>query len=140
MNISELFIKRPVATILVMFGILLAGGMGYRLLPVADLPTVDFPTVSVTATLSGASPETMAAGKDTGRIKTAHPPACRANKLSARAPREQIALAARVIERIRFLLLNASSCGGVFQDCGAPLTAGSSSSFLLKPSSSGVGT
>ena len=61
MNISSLFIRRPVATILVMFGILLAGGMGYRLMPVADLPTVDFPTISVTATLAGASPETMAA-------------------------------------------------------------------------------
>ena len=61
MNVSALFIKRPVATILIMFGILLAGVMGYRLLPVADLPTVDFPTISVTATLSGASPETMAA-------------------------------------------------------------------------------
>lgn len=61
MNISSLFIKRPVATILVMFAILLAGGLGYSLLPVADLPTVDFPTIQVTANLSGANAETMAA-------------------------------------------------------------------------------
>ena len=61
MNISAVFIRRPVATILIMFGILLAGAAGYRLLPVADLPTVDFPTIQVSAALSGASPETMAA-------------------------------------------------------------------------------
>jgi HAE1 family hydrophobic/amphiphilic exporter-1 len=59
-SISELFIKRPVMTTLVMAGILLFGVMGYRLLPVSDLPTVDFPTISVSANLSGASPETMA--------------------------------------------------------------------------------
>lgn len=61
MSLSSLFIKRPVATILVMFAILLAGGLGYSLLPVADLPTVDFPTIQVTANLSGANAETMAA-------------------------------------------------------------------------------
>lgn len=61
MNISEIFVKRPVATILVMLAILLAGTMGYRLLPVADLPTVDFPTIQVSANLSGANAETMAA-------------------------------------------------------------------------------
>ncbi|MDL2210054.1 efflux RND transporter permease subunit [Desulfovibrio sp. OttesenSCG-928-O18] len=60
MNISDIFIKRPVATILIMFAILLAGGIGYKLLPVADLPTVDFPTIEVTANLSGANAETMA--------------------------------------------------------------------------------
>lgn len=60
MNISAPFIRRPVATVLVMFAILLAGGLGYRLLPVADLPTVDFPTIQVTANLSGANAETMA--------------------------------------------------------------------------------
>ncbi len=60
MSISELFIKRPVATVLVMFAILLGGALGYRLLPVADLPTVDFPTILVTAELSGANAETMA--------------------------------------------------------------------------------
>jgi hydrophobic/amphiphilic exporter-1 (mainly G- bacteria), HAE1 family len=60
-NISGLFIRRPVATTLVMLAILLFGVMGYRLLPVSDLPNVDFPTISVFANLPGASPETMAA-------------------------------------------------------------------------------
>ena len=61
MSLSSLFIKRPVATVLIMFAILLAGSLGYKLLPVADLPTVDFPTIQVTANLSGANAETMAA-------------------------------------------------------------------------------
>ena len=61
MNIAEIFIRRPVMTTLVMAGILLAGIMGYRLLPVSDLPNVDFPTLQVTASLPGASPETIAA-------------------------------------------------------------------------------
>ncbi len=60
MNISELFIRRPIMTTLVMAAILLFGIMGYRLLPVSDLPNVDFPTIQVTANLPGASPETMA--------------------------------------------------------------------------------
>jgi hydrophobic/amphiphilic exporter-1 (mainly G- bacteria), HAE1 family len=60
MSISELFIKRPVMTTIVMVGILIFGGMAYRLLPVNDLPNVDFPTISVGASLPGASPETMA--------------------------------------------------------------------------------
>ncbi|MBI3300606.1 MAG: efflux RND transporter permease subunit [Deltaproteobacteria bacterium] len=60
MNIPELFIRRPVMTTLVMLGILLFGLMGYRLLPISDLPNVDFPTLQVSATLPGASPETMA--------------------------------------------------------------------------------
>jgi HAE1 family hydrophobic/amphiphilic exporter-1 len=60
MNISELFIRRPVTTTLVMVGILMFGAMGYRVLPVSDLPTVDFPTITVTANLPGASAETMA--------------------------------------------------------------------------------
>ncbi|HMA29438.1 MAG TPA: efflux RND transporter permease subunit, partial [Thermoanaerobaculia bacterium] len=60
MNISELFIRRPVATTLVMLAILFFGIVGYRLLPVSDLPNVDFPTIQVTAGLPGASPETMA--------------------------------------------------------------------------------
>ena len=60
MNISELFIRRPVMTTLVMAGILIFGIVGYRLLPVSDLPSVDYPTISVNATLPGASPETMA--------------------------------------------------------------------------------
>jgi HAE1 family hydrophobic/amphiphilic exporter-1 len=60
MNVSELFIRRPIMTFLVMLAILLFGVMGYRLLPVSDLPNVDFPTILVTANLPGASPETMA--------------------------------------------------------------------------------
>jgi HAE1 family hydrophobic/amphiphilic exporter-1 len=60
MNISELFIRRPVMTTLVMGGILLFGAMAYKLLPVSDLPNVDFPTIQVSASLPGASPETMA--------------------------------------------------------------------------------
>lgn len=60
MNIPELFIKRPVMTTLVMFGVLLFGIVAYRLLPVSELPNVDFPTIQVSATLPGASPETMA--------------------------------------------------------------------------------
>src|SRR6267378_2038335 len=60
MNISELFIRRPVMTTLVMLGILMFGLMAYRLLPVSNLPNVDFPTIQVNASLPGASPETMA--------------------------------------------------------------------------------
>jgi HAE1 family hydrophobic/amphiphilic exporter-1 len=60
MNIPAVFIRRPVATSLVMFGILLFGLVGYRLLPVSDLPSVDYPTINVSASLAGASPETMA--------------------------------------------------------------------------------
>ena len=61
MNITEPFIRRPVMTTLVMAGILLFGVIGFRSLPVSDLPNVDFPTIQVTASLPGASPETMAA-------------------------------------------------------------------------------
>ena len=61
MNITDLFIRRPVMTALVMLGILLFGIIGYRLLAVSDLPNVDFPTIMVGASLPGASPETMAA-------------------------------------------------------------------------------
>src|SRR5207247_2125332 len=60
-NITEIFIARPVMTTLVMIGILLFGVAGYRALPVSDLPNVDFPTIQVTANLPGANPETMAA-------------------------------------------------------------------------------
>jgi len=60
MNITEVFIKRPVMTALVMIGIILFGIAGYRALPVSDLPNVDFPTIQVNASLPGASPETMA--------------------------------------------------------------------------------
>src|SRR6202040_2630846 len=60
MNLSALFIKRPVTTTLLMLGILVFGVMAYRLLPVSDLPVVDFPTIQVQAGLPGANPETMA--------------------------------------------------------------------------------
>ena len=60
MSITDLFIRRPVMTTLVMLGILLFGVMGYRVLPVSDLPNVDFPTIQVQAAYPGASPETMA--------------------------------------------------------------------------------
>ncbi len=61
MNISELFIRRPVATSLLTIGFALAGIVAFKLLPVAPLPQVDFPTISVQVQLPGASPETMAA-------------------------------------------------------------------------------
>ncbi|HVB28327.1 MAG TPA: efflux RND transporter permease subunit, partial [Terriglobia bacterium] len=60
MNLSEIFIRRPVMTTLIMLGILLFGIMAYRQLPVSDLPSVDYPTITVSASLPGASPETMA--------------------------------------------------------------------------------
>src|SRR5882757_1346112 len=60
MNISEGFIKRPIATSLLMLAIALFGMVAYRSLPVSDLPNVDLPTLLVTAALPGASPETMA--------------------------------------------------------------------------------
>ena len=60
MSISEIFIRRPIATVLVMAAILLVGIAGYRLLPVNDLPNVDFPTIYVQANLPGADPDTMA--------------------------------------------------------------------------------
>jgi HAE1 family hydrophobic/amphiphilic exporter-1 len=60
MNISTTFIQRPIATSLLMAAIALFGLVAYRSLPVSDLPNVDFPTLLVTASLPGASPETMA--------------------------------------------------------------------------------
>ena len=60
MNFSETFIRRPIATSLLMAAIALFGLVAYRSLPVSDLPNVDFPTLLVTASLPGASPETMA--------------------------------------------------------------------------------
>ena len=60
MNISAPFINRPVATTLLTLGIALAGVLAFTKLPVAPLPQVDFPTISVSAQLPGASPETVA--------------------------------------------------------------------------------
>ena len=61
MNLPELCIRRPVMTTLLMAAFVIFGLIAYRALPVSELPSVDFPTISVTATLPGASPETMAA-------------------------------------------------------------------------------
>ena len=61
MNFSETFIRRPIATSLLMAAIVLFGIVAYRSLPVSDLPNVDFPTLLITASLPGASPETMSA-------------------------------------------------------------------------------
>ena len=61
MNFSAIFVRRTVMTTLLMAALLIFGILGYRLLPVSDLPNVDFPTIVVTAGLPGASPETMAA-------------------------------------------------------------------------------
>jgi HAE1 family hydrophobic/amphiphilic exporter-1 len=60
MNLSGIFIRRPVTTTLLMLGIIVFGVMAYFQLPVADLPSIDFPTIRVSAALPGASPETMA--------------------------------------------------------------------------------
>ena len=59
MNVSEPFIQRPIATSLLMFGVLLMGMLGYTLLPISSLPPVDFPTIQVTAQYPGASPDVM---------------------------------------------------------------------------------
>ncbi len=60
MNISDIFIKRPIMTSLVMTAVMIFGVFAYRILPVNDLPNIDFPTIQVNASLPGASPETMA--------------------------------------------------------------------------------
>src|ERR1700760_3839776 len=60
MSPSEFLIRRPVATTLLLTGVALSGAVAFRILPVSPLPQVDFPTISVNASLPGASPETMA--------------------------------------------------------------------------------
>ncbi len=60
MNIAELFIRRPITTTLITSVIIMFGIIAYRTLPVSDLPNVDYPTIQVSASLPGASPETMA--------------------------------------------------------------------------------
>src|ERR1700721_4312392 len=59
MNFSEVFIRRPIATSLLMAGIALFGVIAYNSLPVSDMPNVDYPTISVSASLPGADPGTM---------------------------------------------------------------------------------
>ena len=84
MNICEPAIRRPVGTTLLAVGLLLVGVVAYRFLPVASMPTVDYPTISVTASRPGADPETMAATvaapleRRLGEVRQAHaatPPA-----------------------------------------------------------------
>ena len=65
MNISEPFIRRPIATSLLMVGVILLGALGYKLLPISALPAVDFPTIQVFAQLPGASPDVMASSVTT---------------------------------------------------------------------------
>src|SRR5690349_20867860 len=60
MNISENFIRRPIATSLLMAAIALFGVISFRALPVSDLPQIDYPTITVSASLPGANPDTMA--------------------------------------------------------------------------------
>ena len=69
MNFSAIFIRRPVATILLAIAMTALGAFAYQLLPVAALPNVDFPTISVSASLPGASPDTMASSVATPLIK-----------------------------------------------------------------------
>src|SRR5438477_11912163 len=61
MNISEPAIRRPVGTTLIAIGLFLVGAVAYHFLPVASMPVVDYPTISVSANRPGADPETMAA-------------------------------------------------------------------------------
>ena len=61
MNVSRIFIRRPIATALMIAGLFAFGAFAFTLLPVSALPSVEFPTISVTAQLPGASPEVMAA-------------------------------------------------------------------------------
>src|SRR5438876_7936659 len=61
MNITEPFVRRPVATTLLTIGVALGGAVSFFLMPVSPLPQIDFPTISIAASLPGASPEVMAA-------------------------------------------------------------------------------
>jgi hydrophobe/amphiphile efflux-1 (HAE1) family protein len=65
MNVSEIFIRRPIATSLLMAGVILLGLLGYALLPISALPNVDFPTIQVTTQLPGAAPDVMASSVTT---------------------------------------------------------------------------
>src|SRR4051812_21787178 len=60
MNIADIFIRRPIMTSLIMLAVMIFGLFAYRLLPVNDLPNIDYPTIQVRSDLPGASPETMA--------------------------------------------------------------------------------
>src|SRR5512140_488438 len=69
MNIADLFIRRPIMTSLIMIAIFIFGVVSYRLLPVNDLPNVDFPTIQVNASLPGANPDTMASTNGIGSTR-----------------------------------------------------------------------
>jgi len=69
MNISALFIRRPVATILIAVAMVVVGGLAYFQLPVAALPDVEFPVIAVSASLPGAAPDAMATSVATPLIK-----------------------------------------------------------------------
>ena len=73
MNLPELCIRRPVMTTLLMAAFVIFGVIAYRALPVSELPNVDFPTISVSASLPGASPETMASAVATARRSESAP-------------------------------------------------------------------
>ncbi len=60
MNLSRVFIERPVATLMLVLALALFGAIAYKQLPINDLPQVDFPTLRISASLPGANPETMA--------------------------------------------------------------------------------
>jgi HAE1 family hydrophobic/amphiphilic exporter-1 len=60
MNVSEIFIRRPIATSLLMLGLAVMGVIAYRALPVSDLPNIDFPTLNIGASLPGGDPATLA--------------------------------------------------------------------------------
>ena len=64
MNLSSGFIKRPIATALLMVAVVVLGIVSYTLLPVAALPNIDTPTIQVTAQMPGADPQTMASSVD----------------------------------------------------------------------------
>ena len=70
MNISEPFIRRPIGTSLLMVGLLVFGVGAYNLLPVAAVPNVDFPTITVTAQYPGANPSTMASSMHVARLNS----------------------------------------------------------------------
>ena len=71
MNLSAPFIRRPIATVLLTIGLALAGVAGFAVLPVAPLPQVDHPVISVSANLAGASPATMAGSASGGYCRSA---------------------------------------------------------------------
>ena len=83
MNISDLFIRRPIMTSLVMLAVMIFGLFAYNLLPVNSLPNIDYPTIQVRSDLPGASPETMASAVATPLIR---PPARSGSRRSSTIP------------------------------------------------------